>query len=225
MGVDSITAVLWDLDDTICWHPATTADLLAEAFDVAGVTPFFTAEEFEAWIPRVVAENQLDLRERCFTAIACEKGVEPDRALAVAAAFDDPDPRGVRFVPGAAAALDALHGQYPQGLVTNGARETQQTKLEVLGIEDYFQTAVFATPEEALKPEPEPFYWALQDLGVPPERAVHVGNSLESDVKGASAAGLQTAWLPRPAIDGRPEPEPDFIVESLVELVEPPWTG
>lgn len=224
MGTESIEAVLWDLDDTICRYPATTADRLADAFEAADVPPFFTAAEFERWIPRVVARNQLDLRERCFTAIAREKGVDPDRALAVAAAFEDPDPRDVRFVPGAEAALEALSSRYSLGLVTNGSRDTQRAKLETLGIAGYFETAVFATPEKALKPEPEPFRWALEDLAVPTERAVYVGNSLQSDVTGANATGLRSVWVRRPGNDERPPPDPDYTVDSPADLQPPPWT-
>lgn len=224
MGTESIEAVLWDLDDTICRYPETTADRLADAFEAADVPPFFTAGEFERWIPRVVARNQLDLRERCFTAIAREKGVDPDLARKVAAAFEDPDPRDVRFVPGADAALEVLSSRYPLGLVTNGSRDTQRIKLETLGIAEYFETAVFATPDEALKPEPGPFRWALENLGVPAERAVYVGNSLQSDVRGANATGLRSVWVRRPGNDERPPPDPHYTVDSPADLQLPPWT-
>lgn len=48
MGGDSTSTVLWDLDDTICRQPASTDALPGEAFESAGVEPFFAAAEFEA---------------------------------------------------------------------------------------------------------------------------------------------------------------------------------
>lgn len=222
MGSESISTVLWDLDDTICWQPTTTDELLADAFEDAGVEPFFTGTDFEEWIPRVTATDQLDLREKCFSAIADEKGVDRERGLAVAHAYENPDPRDVQFVPGAEETLKSLGEDHRFGLVTNGPRERQQTKLAALGIEDLFETKIFATPEQALKPDPEPFHRALDALAVDPGRAVHVGNSLESDVAGARAAGITSLWV---AVDGAadPDPRPDYAVTSLQQLVPPPW--
>ena len=47
----------------------------------------------------------------------------------------------------------------------------------------------------AAKPDPEPFRAALRGLGVPPERALHIGDD-EVDELGARAAGMHFAWAP-----------------------------
>jgi HAD superfamily hydrolase (TIGR01509 family) len=47
------------------------------------------------------------------------------------------------------------------------------------------------------KPDAEPFLRALRALGVPPERALHVGDD-EVDEVGALAAGMRFAWAPLP---------------------------
>jgi HAD superfamily hydrolase (TIGR01509 family) len=47
------------------------------------------------------------------------------------------------------------------------------------------------------KPDPAPFLWALDALGVRPDRALHIGDD-EVDQLGAAAAGLQFAWAPLP---------------------------
>jgi putative hydrolase of the HAD superfamily len=41
------------------------------------------------------------------------------------------------------------------------------------------------------KPKSEAFVFVLQDLGLAPEHAVMVGDSLEYDVKGAEQAGIR----------------------------------
>jgi FMN phosphatase YigB (HAD superfamily) len=93
----------------------------------------------------------------------------------------------------------------------------QTTKLEAAGLADYFETVVFAGHDAAAKPDPEPFEVALADLGVAAERAIHVGNSLSSDVTGAHAADLRSAWVPADA-SVEPDPEPHHAFESLAEL-------
>lgn len=55
----------------------------------------------------------------------------------------------------------------------------------------------------AYKPRPEPFRLALDRLGLGPGDVVHVGDSPVSDVGGAGALGIDTAYLDR---HGRPLP-------------------
>ena len=81
------------------------------------------------------------------------------------------------------------------GVVTNGAPEMQQAKLRGLGLDNAFETVVHAGYDALAKPHPEPFERALDSLDADPSQAVHVGNSLSSDVAGAHAAGLDSAWL------------------------------
>ncbi len=98
----------------------------------------------------------------------------------------------------------------------------QRTKMAALGIDDRVDAVVFAGHDAPVKPEPEPFERALAELGSTPDRAVHVGNSLDSDVAGADAAGLRSVWVPAdPSVV--PEPEPPFAFETLRPLGDPPW--
>ena len=69
------------------------------------------------------------------------------------------------------------------------------------------------------KPDPRIFQDALADLGIQPDHAAHVGDSLPSDVAGAQASGLMTVWVNRDG--GRPQDvsiEPDAEVMGLGNL-------
>lgn len=59
--------------------------------------------------------------------------------------------------------------------------------------------AAVVTSEEAraYKPRPEPFQLALARLGLGPNDVIHIGNSASSDVAGAAALGIDTAFLDR----------------------------
>jgi FMN phosphatase YigB (HAD superfamily) len=48
-----------------------------------------------------------------------------------------------------------------------------------------------------LKPDRRIFHWACERLGVPPENALMVGDSLRADYRGARSAGLQAIHLRR----------------------------
>jgi putative hydrolase of the HAD superfamily len=106
------------------------------------------------------------------------------------------------------------------GLITNGSRRTQVQKLDALGIEDAFETVVYAGEETPPKPASDPFDRALLDLDVRAPETLYVGNSMEHDVAGAKRAGLQAAWYPG-ARDRGSEPgdhAPDHTFETLAEL-------
>jgi HAD superfamily hydrolase (TIGR01509 family) len=71
--------------------------------------------------------------------------------------------------------------------------------LRELGLAAHFEAVVTSAEAGAPKPDPRIFELALERLGgVPPERALHVGDS-EADELGARAAGM--AFAPAPLAD------------------------
>ena len=100
-----------------------------------------------------------------------------------------------RLVPGARDALDALRAG---GLVLACVGNWDMTLaavLERLGVADRFEAIVSSAVAGAEKPDPAIFRFALERLGVPAERAVHIGDS-DVDREGALAAGLSFEPVP-----------------------------
>ena len=58
---------------------------------------------------------------------------------------------------------------------------------------------------------------ALNSTGLNPEEVVHIGDSMSSDVKGASALGIPAIWVNR---GGREVPEGVEAVSNLLEVLE-----
>jgi len=210
--------VLFDIDDTICEYRRSGEELLSLAFERAGVEPFFTAEEYYGrhWRFTEASDSVEELRQRCFAALAEERGRDPETGRAVAKVYAaERDHANVRFLPGAAEALDALAGTYTLGAVTNGDPGMQSTKLDALGV-DCFETVVHAGYDAPPKPEAEPFHAALDALDLDRGRTLFVGNSLAADVAGAHNAGLRVAWLADGTED--PQPEPEYTLDSAGDL-------
>ena len=225
-----IDAVVFDLDDTLCAYRRHGREVLAEAFERADVEPFFGIEDYYAVYEAYAgAADTIEAgRALCFAGLAEEAGRDPAVGRAVASAFDElRDHSDVQFLPGAREAVESLGAAYPLALVTNGAPRMQATKLEALGLGDAFATVVHGGHDAPAKPSPEPFHLALEAVAVEPDRAVHVGNSRAADVAGAKAAGLHAAWLEGGDVDdpSGPLPEPDYVLGSLHELCEPPWSA
>ena len=218
-----VETVLFDIDDTLCEYRRSGDELLALAFERHGVEPFFTIEDYyDRYAEFAETTDSIDdLRSECFAAIADGQGRDPDLGRALADAYTaERDHHDVRALPGAREAVAALADDHRVGVVTNGPPEMQSQKLAALGLDDAFETVVHAGYDAPAKPDPAPFYRALDALDGEPKSAVHVGNSLSSDVAGAQAAGLRSVWLD----DGStPDPVPDHTLKTMEELATPPW--
>jgi len=86
--------------------------------------------------------------------------------------------------------------------------------LEVMPLID---TLVVSGVEGVEKPDPEIFQRALDRIGVPPERAVYVGDSVTFDLEPARALGMRAFLVDRRGrYDGAQYP----VVRSLTEIPE-----
>ena len=87
--------------------------------------------------------------------------------------------------------------------------------LAALGVLDAVDGVVTSAACAAAKPDPAVFTAALRLAGVEPPEAIHIGDSLEEDVAGARAAGIEPLLLVR---GSAPAPAGVRWLRSLVEL-------
>ena len=112
-------------------------------------------------------------------------------------------------------ALRALGKRYKLGILSNG-----NSYPERCGLGGIFQFAVFSQDHGIEKPNPRIFRIALEKAGCSKEELLHVGDSLESDVKGAFKSGVRCVWLNRQCLENDTEIKADYEVSSLLELLE-----
>jgi len=123
--------------------------------------------------------------------------------------------------PSAADVLRQLKGMgLKLGLITNGIPAVQRHIIETLGLPDYLDYVVIGELEGFQKPDPRLFQRALQVAGVKPGQMLYVGDSLITDVIGASRAGVPVAWL-RTSGQQVPDnfPAPDYAIGDLSEVL------
>ncbi len=114
--------------------------------------------------------------------------------------------------------LQDLRNHYRLGLITNGAPDLQWMKIKAGRLDEFFDVIVVAGDFGIGKPDRRIFERALSLLGVGGESAMMVGDNLKSDVEGAQAVGMRTAWLNR-----QDEPRdnyimPDCEIKNLFDL-------
>ncbi len=97
----------------------------------------------------------------------------------------------VQLIDGVVEVLDQLAPRYRLVLLTKGDLFEQQSKIRRSGIADRFG---FIRVLDAKTPQV--YREVLQDVGVPAEEFVMVGNSLRSDVLPALAIGARAVYVP-----------------------------
>ena len=128
-----------------------------------------------------------------------------------------------RLYPEAGEVLKSLkEKKFIIGMVSNW--DSRLLKLcKGLGIDGYFDFKVISAVFGAAKPDPRIFQEALKQAGVRADEAVHIGDSLEDDIRGAHLAGIKSIWLDR---SGRhaslTKDHQDFVtvIQDLRELIE-----
>jgi putative hydrolase of the HAD superfamily len=124
----------------------------------------------------------------------------------------------LRFVPypDAAPALAALRAAGVRlGAVSNWDSSLRST-LSGVGLSGSLDVVVVSAEVGAPKPEPAIFETALAGVRCAPEDALYVGDSFETDVEGARAAGIRAVLLDRSAAASHDEDV--LTILSLAEL-------
>jgi putative hydrolase of the HAD superfamily len=97
-------------------------------------------------------------------------------------------------VPGLRAVRDAGLGVV---VLTNGNGDHQRFKLDRLGLADEIDELITGDTLPAGKPDPRAFAHALDRLNTSADDVAMVGDSLENDVRGAQAVGIQAVLIDR----------------------------
>ena len=128
----------------------------------------------------------------------------------------------VAAVEGARETLAALHREAGCYLATNAqdSKESDIIKaLERAGLADHIDRVFCFENVGYRKPSLEFYNTILNTIGATPSRTVMVGDSLETDVAGAMAAGLRGIWYNPAGLDCRLKDV--GVIHSLIELIAP----
>jgi phosphoglycolate phosphatase len=127
-----------------------------------------------------------------------------------------------RLYPGVMETLTALRDAgLTLAVVSNKNVALCSKVLTTLKAEGFFACVIGADSLAERKPSPEPLLKVLSDLGVPPERAVMVGDSV-NDIAAGQAAGIVTIGCTFGYGDLAEIEDADFLIDSIPELLKLP---
>lgn len=127
-----------------------------------------------------------------------------------------------RLYPGVRETLAALRDAgLTLAVVSNKNVDLCTKVLTTLDADVFFACVIGADSLPERKPSPEPLLKVLKDLGVPRERALMVGDSI-NDIAAGKAAGLITIGCTFGYGDMEEIGGADYLIDSLPELLELP---
>ena len=222
-----IEILFLDLDDTILdFHKA-------ERLAISKTFRSFSLAPTEAVLDRyhVINRQHWEMLERGeitrdqvltgrFQLLFQEMGIPAD-PKEVAKCYEHNLGIGHYFLPGAKEALDALRGRCRLFLASNGTARVQESRLKSAGIGPYFQQVFISQKLGANKPSPAFFHRCFAQIpDFDPQKALMIGDSLTSDIRGAKGAGIAACWFNPRQEAPIPGISMDYEIHSLPQLRE-----
>ena len=126
---------------------------------------------------------------------------------------------GHYFLPGAEKAVEQLSRKYKLYLASNGTAVVQKGRMTSANLYRFFVKSFVSEEIGHNKPSLAYFEAAFAQIpGFDPEKAMIVGDSLTSDIKGGNNAGIRTCWVNPNHAPGRPDIHADYEIEALHQL-------
>ena len=210
----SYKLVLIDLDDTLFDYPKTEKTAFRNTFEELG---FFVKSELsndkKEEIYEKIKDRYKDVNLQLWKDL--EKGVvDKDRLKVVRfekiiEEFDlkyDPYEMSELYLKKLGEGIfpfeateklcEYLHSKYKVGIVTNGIKEVQHSRIENSAIAKYIDKIIISDEVGVNKPDKRIFEYAMNYFEIMDKsEVIMIGDSLGADIKGGQNAGIDTCWV------------------------------
>jgi phosphoglycolate phosphatase len=209
-------AVIWDLDGTLVDSAADLAAALNGVLGRRGLEP----RTLEA-VRGMIGDGVTELVRRGVEAAGrpLTSAEVPSLRREFMARYGECATRETRPMHDAAEVLATLaDAGWHHAVCSNKPAGISGSILEALGLSRWIDTVVGGDEELPLKPDPAPVHACLEALGLAPDQAVMVGDSV-NDAAAARAAGVPVVFV-RSGYGRSPgtDPDADACVDGLGEV-------
>ena len=200
--------IFFDLDHTIWDFDRNAEETLNELYDTyklgelglkscADFIATYTENNHQLWADYHLGKITKDfLRAERFSKTFIQLGIHPD---AVPNQFEDDyvsiSPTKTNLFTGAENVLAYLQEKYTLHIISNGFKETTLTKMNLSGLNPYFENVIISEDVGVNKPNPMIFEYALEKANANKDESIMIGDSLEADVYGALNFGMEAIFF------------------------------
>ena len=128
---------------------------------------------------------------------------------------------GAFLLDGAEEVCKYLYGKYRLGIVTNGMKEVQYSRVGKSSVGKYIDKIIISEEVGISKPNAGIFEYALKELGTKDKKeAIMIGDSLSADIQGGINFGIDTCWVNLKNDVPNDKIKPKYVVTKLKEICE-----
>ncbi len=165
---------------------------------VAGIYRDWSDEQRQRYLPIIEQHGEAAFRVQLIRDLLGEHGIKDVSAEAAQALQDNFDYDRLEafgFYPGIAEFLQDARKLFTLVVITNGPEFSQVPKVEKVNLADYVDHIIIGGQEPEQKPSQSIFFKALRLAGCEAHEAIHVGDSLATDIAGAHGSGITSVWI------------------------------
>ena len=219
--------LLFDADHTLFDFKSAEYYALKEALEYFGLPN--TDEHIERYSDinvkywKMLERGEIDKKSLMlarFVEFATEYGFE-DKAQGLSDLYMSNLAHQAQLFDGALEMIAELSKKYRLFIITNGVKSTQDGRFGISPITKYFEKIFISEVVGFEKPHKEFFNAVANGIdGFDPEKAIVIGDSLSSDIKGAINSGLDCIWYNPQKKDAPEGWNITHTVENFEEILE-----
>lgn len=214
-----------DLDDTLLDFHKAESIAVAKAFQDQGLEPTLELIQRYSQVNKLhweMLERGELTREQVlvqrFATLFRELGIpaSPERCQS---SYEHYLSIGHYFMDDAEELLQYLSPKYRLFIASNGTAKVQEARLKSAGIGHYFEQVFISQYLGVNKPDAAFFDACFSAIdGFDRSKAMIIGDSLTSDIRGGNNAGIRTCWFNPKGAAPRPGIHVDYEIHRLEEL-------
>lgn len=212
-----LKALFFDMDQTLCDTGKannTAKKLLADEVEarygtgvdgpafadayVKGIYREWTEQQKARYMPIIRERSEAAFRVQLIRDLLAGSGVDTvsaDEALSLQEKFDRDRLEAFDFYPGIKEFLAEARKLFTLVVITNGPEFSQVPKVKAVNLADQVDHIIIGGQEPEQKPARSIFEKALKLAGCKASEAIHVGDSLASDIAGAHHSHITSVWI------------------------------
>ena len=212
-----LKALFLDMDETLCDTRGANLDAHRRLGDVvrelyqgradgvqfadgylSGIYREWSAAQEARYLPIIESAGEGTFRIQLIRDLLAEQGIDTVSegiARHLQDQFDHDRLAAFQFYPGIKEFLIEARRYFTLVVITNGPEFSQLPKIEAVKLRDYVDHILIGGQESEQKPAASIFQKALRLANCEAHEAVHVGDSLVSDIQGAHNSGITAVWI------------------------------
>ena len=218
--------ILLDADETLLDFRAAERQAFRETMERYGIsytdTLFSTYQEINHGLWHAFEAGEIrkeDILNRRFRETFARLGIE-GVFCGLEGYYQDALASGHEKMPYAEDACRELSKQCRLYLISNGVASTQKRRMEESGLAPFFEKFFISEEIGFQKPQKQYFDFVKEHIpGFCPEWTLAVGDSLNSDIKGAKDSEIPSCWYVRESMPPDAFINADYVITDLNELI------